>query len=121
MLHTREHIPSLRCFCWISAAYFYIFYELPHFIGCTKQRKRILVKTTIPNVDNSTEESGNTSRNRFLLKFFVALKTAKTFAIVVAVLTFCILTPTIVGRMLHEFCTVSCRQLWYVVFHYELY
>ena len=57
----------------------------------------------------------------FALRFFVALKLAKTFAIVVAVLTICILIPTVVGRTLYEFCTLPCRQIWFVVFHFELY
>ena len=57
----------------------------------------------------------------FVLRFFVALKSAKTFAIVVAVLTICILTPTVVGRMLYELCGVPCLQIWYVVLNYELY
>ena len=34
----------------------------------------------------------------FVLRFFVALKSAKTFAIVVAVLTICILTPTVLAE-----------------------
>ena len=84
-----------------------------------KQRKRILAETRIARADNSTEES--TNRISFVLRFFAALKEAKTFAIVVAVLTICILTPTIVGRVLTKFCTTSCRQIWFVVFHYKLY
>ena len=136
-IHDKGDIYKLRSLCYIPESIYhlsdvfagylpliFIFFMNFHILlVARKQRKRILVKTTISNFDNSTEESGNTSRNRFRLRFFVALKTAKTFAIVVAVLTFCILTPTIVGRMLHEFCTSSssCRQLWYVVFQYELY
>ena len=85
-----------------------------------KQRKRILVETTIPYVDNSPEESSNTRRISFCLRCFVALKEAKTFAIVVAVLTFCILIPKVVGWMLSKFCTVPCWQLWYIVFFFEL-
>ena len=84
-----------------------------------KQRKRIFRGTTITSADNSTEKPAN--RMSFVLRFFVALKLAKTFAIVVAVLTICILTPTVVGRMLYEFCTLPCRQFWYVVFNFELY
>ena len=84
-----------------------------------KQRKRILAETTIANADDSTEES--TKRMSFVLRFFVALKAAKTFAIVVAVLTICILIPTVVGRILHEFCNFPCKQFWYVVLNYELY
>ena len=84
-----------------------------------KQRKRIFPETTIASADNSTELS--TNRIRFVLRFFVGLKEAKTFAIIVAVLTICILIPTVVGRTLYEFCSVSCWQFWYVVLNYELY
>ena len=64
-----------------------------------KQRERILAERTIANAENSTEQS--TNRMSFALRFFVALKLAKTFAIVVAVLTICILIPTVVGRTLY--------------------
>ena len=84
-----------------------------------KHRKRIFPETTIANADNSTEQS--TNRMSFVLRFFVGLKEAKTFAIVVAVLAICILTPTVVGRILVEFCTTSCWQIWFVVLNYELY
>ena len=84
-----------------------------------KQRKHILAETTIASADNSTEES--TNRMSFVLGFFVALKSAKTFAIVVAVLTICILTPTVVSRILNHFSTRPSMQIWFIVFHYELY
>ena len=83
-----------------------------------KQRKRIFAETTIASIENSTEESGY--RLTFVIRFFVALKAAKTFAIVVAVLTFCLLIPTLVRRILETFCSDTCRQIWYVVFNYEL-
>ena len=82
-----------------------------------RQRKRILAETTIAG--NSTEESGN--RMNFVIRFFVALKAAKTFAIVVAVSTFCILTPTVVGQVLNIFYSARYRQIWYVVFNYEFH
>ena len=84
-----------------------------------KQRKRILAETTIASAGNSTEES--TNRMNFVLRFFVALKSAKTFAIVVAVLTICVLIPAVVGRILNEICTDPCQQIWYAVFHFEFY
>ena len=74
-----------------------------------KQRKRILAETTIASVDNSTEESGY--RLTIVIRFFVALKATKTFAIVVAVLTFCILTPVLVGRILIAFYSARYRQI----------
>ena len=67
-----------------------------------RQRKHILAETTIASNDNSAEES--TNRMSFALRFFVALKSAKTLAIVVAVLTICVLIPTVVGQILDHFC-----------------
>ena len=86
-----------------------------------KQRKRILAETIITRPDKSTEQS--VSRMNFALGFFVALKTAKTFAIVVAVLTICNLIPNLVGLILCESVCTSpqCQYIWYVGFHYELY
>ena len=43
-----------------------------------KQRKRILDETTVNNVENSAKNSAN--RMKFVVSFFVALKSAKTFA-----------------------------------------
>ena len=84
-----------------------------------KQRRRIFAETTITSVDNSSDKSAN--KMSFVLRFFVAFKTAKTFAIVVAVLTFCILVPTVIGEMLYKFCTVPCMHLWFVIFQYEIH
>ena len=132
-IHFRSRGIEFRSFCYVpdSIAYFTSVFAgyLPlvlifslnfHLLSVARrQRKRILAETTIASADNSTEES--TNRMSFVLGFFVALKSAKTFAIVVTVLTICILTPTVVGRILNKFCTVSCLQIWYVVFHYEFY
>ena len=84
-----------------------------------KQRKRSLAETMIASADNSIEESDN--RMNFVVKFFVALKAAKTFAIVVALLTICILTPTVVGRVLNILYSARYQQIWYVVFNYEFH
>ena len=89
------------------------------FLVARRQRKRILAETTIARADNSTEESSN--RTSFVREFFVALKLAKTFVIVAAVLTVCILVPTVVGRILYQFCSDRCQQIWYVVLNYEFY
>ena len=89
------------------------------FLVARRQRKRILAETTIARADNSTGESSN--RMSFLRRFFVALKLAKTFAIVAAVLSVCILVPTVVGRILYEFCSARYRQIMYVVLNYEFY
>ena len=89
------------------------------FLVARRQRKRILAETTIARADNSIEESSN--RMSFVRRFFVALKLAKTFAIVAAVLTVCILVPTVVGRMLQGFCSARCAQIWFAVLNYEFY
>ena len=84
-----------------------------------KQRKRILAETTIASVDNSTEESNH--RMSLVVGFVVALKAAKTFATVVVVLTFFVLIPILVGTILYLFCSDRCRQIWFVIFNYELF
>ena len=131
-MHIRNYLNEFRSSCYIPESVYYftsafvgylplilIFFLNVHiFSVARKQRKRILAETTIVCVENSIEESAN--RMSFVLRFFVALKAAKTFAIVVAVLTVCILTPTVVGHIIDKFCT-SCKQVWFLVFHYELY
>jgi hypothetical protein len=82
-----------------------------------KQRKRIL-KTV---VHATTSDGQPANKMSAIHEFFHAVKAVKTFSIVVAVLTFCVLTPVVVGSVLHSFCRGSCIQMWFVVFHYELY
>ena len=116
---------SIDYFTEAFAAYlplFLIFFLNFHLLSVVRrQRKRIFPETTIASADNSTEQSTSACRMRFVLRFLVGLKEAKTFSVVVAVLTICILTPTVVGRTLYEFCSVPCWQFWYVVLNYELY
>ena len=75
---------SIYCFSYAFIVYlplilaFWLNYQI--FSVARKQRKRILAKTTIASVDNSTEESANMQVS-FVPRFFVALKAAKTFAI----------------------------------------
>ena len=132
-IHRRSYGIWLRSVCYLPNSIVYlidtftgylslilIFFLNFHLLSVARrQRKRIFPETTITSADNSTETS--TNRISFALRFFVVLKEAKTFSVVVAVLTICILTPTVVGRILLEFCTDSCIQIWYVVFHFELY
>ena len=84
-----------------------------------KQRKCILAETVAAvNTCNGQEAGKMAAINRF----FHAHKAVKTFSIVVAVLTFCVLTPTVVWQVLYKTsCGPSCRQLWIVVFHHEFY
>ena len=124
-IHDRRNINEIRSFCYIpdSIYYFTIAFvgyfplTLIYFINfhilsvARKQRKRIFAETTITSGD----------RMSFVVGFFVALREAKTFAIVVAVLTFCILTPTAVEELVYNFCTVSSYHIWVLFFQYELY
>ena len=55
-----------------------------------------------------------------MVRFLVALKSAKTFAIAFAVLIICTLVPAVVGPILDHFCTPRCQQIWYLFLHYEL-
>ena len=114
----RSHqlVEAFAAYLPLALIYFLNFHILS---VARKQRKRILPATTISSVDSSTEESANWMS--FVLGFFVALKAAKTFAIVVAVLTFCVLTPAVAARILTVLCTHHCQQLWFVVVNYELY
>jgi hypothetical protein len=81
-----------------------------------KQRQRILAETTITV---SNEQSSK--RLIDIVRLLVGLKAAKTLAILVAVLTFCVLTPTVVGLALEHSCSDSCLQMWHLVFHYEFF
>ncbi|XP_028398882.1 alpha-1B adrenergic receptor-like [Dendronephthya gigantea] len=81
------------------------------------QRKRVAADTT-----KASFTFGEQSNKRQLLSiyhFIRALKAVKTFAIVVVVLAFCVLTPTVVGLAIEFSCSYSCRMIWYVVIHYE--
>jgi hypothetical protein len=82
-----------------------------------KQRKRILAEATV-TVNISSEMSSK--RLIGIVRLLVGFKAAKTFAIVVAVLTFCVLTPTVVGKVIHR-CAEPCRQMWFIVFQYDFY
>ena len=132
-IYRKSHGTQFRSLCYVSdsiddtteafVGYIpltFIFLLNFHILSVArKQRKRILAETKVGSVDNFSKESSN--RMSFVLGFLIALKSAKTFAIVVAVLTICILIPTAVGQILDEFCTDRCLQIWYAVFHYELY
>ena len=82
-----------------------------------KQRKRILAETTV-TVNISSELQSK--RLIGIVRLLVGFKAAKTFAIVVAVLTFCVLTPTVASKVIKHFCE-SCHQMWYIVIRYDFY
>jgi hypothetical protein len=87
-------------------------------IVAEKQRKRILAETAVAYAICDRQSGKHISE---ISRFFHAFKAVKTFSIVVAVLTFCVLTPTVVGLVLYSSCSESCKQLWFVVFHFEFY
>ena len=85
-----------------------------------KQRKRILAERKMVTVNyNSKGESAK--KTSAAVQFLVALKEAKTFAIVVAVLTFCILTPTVVGSVMIRYGSVKNQMVWFIFFNYDIY
>ena len=83
-----------------------------------KQRRRILAETAV-TVGTSNEQSSKKLVG--MLRFYIGLKAAKTFLIVVVMLAFCVFIPTAVGLTMVPFCSRSCRQIWYVFFNYEFY
>ena len=87
-------------------------------IVAEKQRKRILAEIALPVTTSNGQPANKMSA---IHGFFHAHKAVKTFSIVVTVLVFCVLTPTVVGPVLHHSCSESCKQIWYVVFHYEFF
>jgi hypothetical protein len=122
LVHFRRSQDRLRSLCYLDDILFSPLIALTYYFPLTltiilnvwilvvaeKQRKRILAETAI---------------NTNVYKFFHAHKAVKTFSIVVAVLTFCVLTPTVVGMVIMNIssCSDSCEQLWFVVFHSEFY
>ena len=123
LVYFRKNDAKLRGFCylddtlWFFTDTFIVYCPLTLIIilnvwiliVAEKQRKRILAETA--TITNSSHVN----------RFFQARKAVKTFSIVVAVLTFCVLTPTVVGPVLYELSSVSSKRLWFVVFHYEFY
>ncbi len=83
-----------------------------------KQRKRILAETTLAVTTCNGESTSKITR---INRFFCALKAVKTFSIVLAVLAFCILTPTVISTVVQTSCCDSFVQTWFAVFHYEFY
>ena len=120
-----------RLTCYLDDILFYFSLDFTTYLSLTliiilnvrilivaqKQRKRILAETLVA-VNTGAEPAKKMTRiNRFLR----AHKAVKTFSIVVAVLTLCVLTPTVVRTVVVNFCSRSCRQMWLAVFHYEFY
>ena len=84
-----------------------------------KQQRQILTKTQILGANGNRSESAK--RISYVYGFFHAVKAAKTFFIVVVFLSFCVFVPLVIGLVLGISCSISCRQIWYVIFEYEFY
>ena len=112
--------PMYIWFCYIPLTLIFIL-NVRILIIARKHRKRILAETNVHYVNNSTEPLGNSTAG--IRRFFRAIKSSKTFCIVVIVLTICCFTPTVVGTILSNgtVCNLSCQQIWYLVFQYEFY
>ena len=108
---------SRNFFCFLPLTLILIFNSWV-LIVAEKQRRRILAETAVA-ATTSNGQPGN--KMSAIHRFFQARKAAKTFSIVVAVLTCCVLAPTVVGLALESSCSPSCQHIWYVVFHYEFY
>ena len=84
-----------------------------------KQQRKILAETKIFGLNGDSSESAE--RISYVCGFFHAVKAAKTFFIVVVVLSFCVFIPAVVGLAVGISCRISCRQIWFVIFEYEFY
>ena len=132
-VYWRKSGSKLRSYCIVVSDLFFVLLNIV--VGCLplfaffvlnfqifnvarKQRKRILAETTL-TVGIPKEESSRTLIR--LLHFLIALKAAKTFCILVVVLAVCVVIPSTIGLMIEIFCGDSCRQIWFIVCHYELY
>ena len=92
------------------------------FLVSRKQRRKIVAWIiAAPACYSMEDHRSRKTRMRSVVRFFVGLKEAKTFSIVVVVLMFCIFVPTLVGTMLSH---LNCNKIWgywYLIFHYEFY
>ena len=70
-----------------------------------KQCKKIFAETlAAPDNNTSDDQLNKKTRMKLAVRFFVDLKAAKTFSIVLAVLTFYIFAPTSVSILVTNFC-----------------
>ena len=72
---------------------------------------------------NRDQLNPNSSNRWSSLRQTIALKSIKTFMIVVSILTFCCFIPAIIGISLYYFVCKTCNETttWYVVLNFELY
>ena len=92
------------------------------FFVSRKQRQKIFAGIIAAPTSNSMEDHLHRKTwMRSVVRFFVGLKEAKTFSIVLAVLVLCIFVPTLVGTMLYRLSSKHVWGYWYLIFHYEFY
>ena len=82
-----------------------------------EQKRRIRYETQPHSSENSRNKNASSFRQ------MIALRSVKTFIIVVVVLSLCCFIPAIIGITLYFFACKSCQTsaTWYVIFHFELY
>ena len=135
-VHVEIHGTALRSFCFLSDSIHYSLKTFQTYIPVSviiilnwrillvsrKQRRKILAQT-LPAPDNNMNDDllNEKTRMKLVVRFFVGLKTAKTFSIVVAVLIFCLFTPTLIREMLKQVCSPACSRYFVVIFRYEFY
>ena len=79
-----------------------------------KQHQKILAEFIAVPSSNSMEDHLNRKTwMRTAVRFFVGLREAKPFCIVVAVLVLCIFVPTLVGTMLYRLSSNTVWGYWY--------
>ena len=135
-VHVEIYHTGLRSTCFLSNSLHYPLLTFQTYIPVSaivilnwrillvsrQQRKNILAQT-LPAQDNNTNEDhlNKKTRMKLFVRFFVGFKATKTFSIVVAVLIFCILLPTLVGTILYYICSKPCQRYFNVIFYHDFY
>ena len=135
-VHVKTSGTGLRSVCFVLDSIFYslvtfstyiplfviIILNLLIVLVSRKQRLKISPEATSPASNNTNvDHQQRKNRMRFALRFFIGLKAAKTFSIVLAVLLLGVLTPTLISTMLQHFGNKAIIRGWLAVFHYEFY
>ena len=134
-LHFVKFNVGLRSACYVPSDFYKILNTFSFYVPLTlifainiqilkvarEQRSRILSEEIA--VRQIREQSRKREETSPAVRVFQASKAAKTFFIVVVVLAFCVLFPTITGEVLYVYYLRETRywQIWYVVFNHELY
>ena len=129
-VYYRPYVSNVRSFCFAISADFYlvkniILMYVPLVLVfllnfqilkvARKQRKRVMAETSAHTASNEHPSKKIISRRRFLF----TSKATKTFSFVVMALALCVFIPTVVGAVLEHSDSVSFRQTWFLIFHYE--